>query len=195
MTAPECPCETCQPKSEHMRMVLCPTCGFKRCPHATDHRNECSGSNAVGQAGSSYEHAWRPDAAQAERERMERVARSVDAVREPELPPMPSIIYAYCEGRDALPDAVRTYATQAVLADRAQREPVWCGCGDGIMPNTGAKCWVCASLVDDSEAVREAVEREREACAEIAEHLNGWGSRPCPELAHHIAAAIRARTT
>jgi hypothetical protein len=32
---------------------------------------------------------------------------------------------------------------------------------------------------------------ERERCALIAEHLNGWGSRPCPELADHIAAAIR----
>jgi hypothetical protein len=38
---------------------------------------------------------------------------------------------------------------------------------------------------------RQAVEAERERCAQIAEHLNGWGSRPCPELADHIAAAIR----
>ncbi len=29
-----------------------------------------------------------------------------------------------------------------------QRLPdyVWCGCGDGIMPNTGAKCGTCASI-------------------------------------------------
>jgi len=32
----------------------CPTCGNKRCPRATDHRNECSGSNEVGQEGSRY---------------------------------------------------------------------------------------------------------------------------------------------
>jgi len=36
------------------RMVLCPTCGNKRCPHANDHRNACTSSNAPGQPGSSY---------------------------------------------------------------------------------------------------------------------------------------------
>ena len=35
-------------------MILCKTCGNKRCPHATDHRNACTGSNAVGQPGSAY---------------------------------------------------------------------------------------------------------------------------------------------
>ena len=35
-------------------MVLCPTCGNKRCPHATDHRHACTGSNESGQAGSRY---------------------------------------------------------------------------------------------------------------------------------------------
>jgi len=39
--------ETCQ-------MIICPTCGCKRCPHATDHRNTCTGSNDVGQIGSLY---------------------------------------------------------------------------------------------------------------------------------------------
>lgn len=36
------------------QMVLCPTCGNKRCPHATDHRNACTGSNDAGQRGSLY---------------------------------------------------------------------------------------------------------------------------------------------
>lgn len=36
------------------RMFLCPTCGNKRCPHATDHREPCSGSNEPGQLGSHY---------------------------------------------------------------------------------------------------------------------------------------------
>lgn len=36
------------------RMVLCSVCGNKRCPHAADHRNECTGSNEPGQAGSHY---------------------------------------------------------------------------------------------------------------------------------------------
>jgi hypothetical protein len=37
-------------------MLLCPTCGNKRCPHATDHRHECTGSNEAGQPGSIYGH-------------------------------------------------------------------------------------------------------------------------------------------
>lgn len=37
------------------RMIVCPTCGNKRCPHGTDHRNECSGSNEPGQSGSRYQ--------------------------------------------------------------------------------------------------------------------------------------------
>lgn len=36
------------------RMIVCPTCGNKRCPHATDHNLECTGSNDPGQSGSRY---------------------------------------------------------------------------------------------------------------------------------------------
>ena len=36
-------------------MVLCPTCGNKRCPKATHHGYECSGSNTPGQTGSWYQ--------------------------------------------------------------------------------------------------------------------------------------------
>ena len=36
------------------RMFLCPRCGNKRCPRATDHREPCSGSNDPGQLGSRY---------------------------------------------------------------------------------------------------------------------------------------------
>jgi len=39
----------------------------------------------------------------------------------------------------------------------------------------------------------EAAQRERDA--QIAEHLNGWGSNPCPALADHIAQAIREQKT
>lgn len=38
-------------------MFLCSECGNKRCPHAADHANECTGSNEPGQAGSLYEDA------------------------------------------------------------------------------------------------------------------------------------------
>lgn len=40
---------------ETTRMILCEICGNKRCPHASDHRYECTNSNAPGQAGSVYE--------------------------------------------------------------------------------------------------------------------------------------------
>lgn len=32
----------------------CEVCGNKRCPHHTDHRLKCSGSNLPGQTGSAY---------------------------------------------------------------------------------------------------------------------------------------------
>ena len=37
------------------RFIVCPSCGNKRCPRATDHRLECTNSNEPGQAGSRYE--------------------------------------------------------------------------------------------------------------------------------------------
>lgn len=36
------------------QMIVCPTCGNKRCPHASDHRLACTGSNESGQPGSVY---------------------------------------------------------------------------------------------------------------------------------------------
>lgn len=36
------------------RMILCPTCGNKRCPKATDHNLDCTNSNESGQPGSRY---------------------------------------------------------------------------------------------------------------------------------------------
>lgn len=36
------------------RMILCPTCGNKRCPHATNHTEACTNSNEPGQPGSRY---------------------------------------------------------------------------------------------------------------------------------------------
>jgi hypothetical protein len=45
-------CWRCVPDYPGMR--LCPTCGNKRCPHASDHDLACSGSNEPGQPGSIY---------------------------------------------------------------------------------------------------------------------------------------------
>lgn len=35
-------------------MIFCPDCGNKRCPRATDHKNDCTASNEPGQTGSIY---------------------------------------------------------------------------------------------------------------------------------------------
>jgi hypothetical protein len=64
---PECHCRQClvdweatrpalafstnRPSS---RFIVCAVCGNKRCPHATDHRHDCTDSNEPGQAGSVY---------------------------------------------------------------------------------------------------------------------------------------------
>ena len=37
------------------RMIVCPTCGNKRCPHASDHDLDCTNSNDPGQPGSVYQ--------------------------------------------------------------------------------------------------------------------------------------------
>ena len=54
----DCVCYRCwretHPSAFRSRMFLCETCGNKRCPHATDHRNKCTGSNEPGQPGSYY---------------------------------------------------------------------------------------------------------------------------------------------
>ncbi|EQC3016964.1 hypothetical protein ACY3W2_003051 [Citrobacter freundii] len=51
----DCWCHTCRPVTmSDMRFVVCPDCGNKRCPHANDHRNACTGSNEPGQQGSAY---------------------------------------------------------------------------------------------------------------------------------------------
>ncbi|MEP9095771.1 hypothetical protein ABKU24_12470 [Enterobacter hormaechei] len=51
----DCSCRTCRPVTfSDSRFVVCPECGNKRCPHANDHRNACTGSNEPGQEGSAY---------------------------------------------------------------------------------------------------------------------------------------------
>ena len=37
------------------KFIVCPNCGNKRCPKATDHNLECTNSNETGQSGSRYE--------------------------------------------------------------------------------------------------------------------------------------------
>lgn len=53
-----CWCHTCRPISvsdpESVKMRLCPECGNKRCPKATNHIHACTDSNESGQEGSIY---------------------------------------------------------------------------------------------------------------------------------------------
>lgn len=49
-----CGCAACNVNA--WWMVVCDVCGNKRCPHATDHRHTCTGSNASGQVGSVFYH-------------------------------------------------------------------------------------------------------------------------------------------
>lgn len=56
-----CWCHECLDAPEHginnptlSTFIVCPACGNKRCPRATDHRFACTGSNEVGQFGSRY---------------------------------------------------------------------------------------------------------------------------------------------
>jgi hypothetical protein len=52
---PLCYCYKCADNKTRMTtMIVCPECGNKRCPKATDHNNECTNSNEVGQDGSRY---------------------------------------------------------------------------------------------------------------------------------------------
>jgi hypothetical protein len=57
-TGVKCYCHTCRPidykDPESVYMRLCPSCGNKRCPKATDHNNECTDSNEPNQEGSIY---------------------------------------------------------------------------------------------------------------------------------------------
>lgn len=63
LNAPECWCRTCRPVTfSDSRFVVCPECGNKRCPHANDHRNACTGSNEPGQEGSAYPAAPQQEA-------------------------------------------------------------------------------------------------------------------------------------
>jgi hypothetical protein len=51
----QCWCYNCRDEAYRMStMIVCPTCGNKRCPHATDHNLACTNSNDAGQPGSRY---------------------------------------------------------------------------------------------------------------------------------------------
>lgn len=50
-----CWCHACKsPALHYMALILCPVCGNKRCPRASDHNHACTHSNEPGQPGSIY---------------------------------------------------------------------------------------------------------------------------------------------
>lgn len=53
-----CWCHACRDKRpltlNDICMVVCPTCGNKRCPKASNHRNICTNSNEPAQPGSTF---------------------------------------------------------------------------------------------------------------------------------------------
>lgn len=66
-----------------VRMFCCVQCGNKRCPHATDHRLACTGSNEVGQEGSRYGPTLKSAAApsvQPDREVIERLTKFANSL-------------------------------------------------------------------------------------------------------------------
>ena len=52
-TESRCTCSTCYPDYPYFR--VCESCGNKRCPKATNCKNDCTNSNDPGQEGSAYE--------------------------------------------------------------------------------------------------------------------------------------------
>lgn len=56
---PDCGCHHCRRHDWQNPwatvMVVCSICGNKRCPHASDHRLSCTGSNEPGQPGSVHQ--------------------------------------------------------------------------------------------------------------------------------------------
>lgn len=59
----DCSCGTCRPVTfTDSRFVVCSECGNKRCPHANDHRNACTGSNEPRHEGSAYPAAPQQEA-------------------------------------------------------------------------------------------------------------------------------------
>ncbi|WP_196208864.1 hypothetical protein [Citrobacter sp. Res13-Sevr-PEB04-36] len=79
----DCWCRTCRPVTmSDMRFVVCPDCGNKRCPHANDHRNDCTGSNEPGQEGSAYPAAPQQEVKSALEHGMQRYAGAMQKLSE-----------------------------------------------------------------------------------------------------------------
>ena len=80
---PDCSCRTCRPVTfTDSRFVVCPECGNKRCPHANDHRNACTGSNELGQKGGAYPAAPQQEVKSAIEHGMQRYSGAMQKLSE-----------------------------------------------------------------------------------------------------------------
>lgn len=80
---PVCWCSTCRPVTMNdMRFVVCPECGNKRCPRASDHNNACTGSNDPGQVSSAYPAAPQQEVKAALEHGMQRYAGAMQKLSE-----------------------------------------------------------------------------------------------------------------
>lgn len=87
-TSTKCWCHACRPVTfSDSRLVVCPECGNKRCPHANDHRNACTESNEPGQEGSAYPAAPQQEVAQALAKGMERYGDAMNELAKREVKP------------------------------------------------------------------------------------------------------------
>jgi RNA polymerase subunit RPABC4/transcription elongation factor Spt4 len=68
-----------------------------------------------------------------------------------------------------------------------QRERVYCGCGDGIVPNDGAECGTCVSMRQ-----REWAGLTEQETGAIMEDLNAYGTR-LYEFARAIEAKLKEK--
>lgn len=80
---PDCWCRICRPVTmSDMRFVVCPECGNKRCPHANDHNNACTGSNEPWQVGSAYPAAPQQEVKSSLEHGMQRYAGAMQKLSE-----------------------------------------------------------------------------------------------------------------
>jgi hypothetical protein len=149
------------------RMILCPTCGNKRCPHASDHRLACTDSNESGQPGSVY-----PAINYAEvRNRTSEPPLSDQQVEAQDS------MFQNSEGSSTMTPLVAF--AKSIEADRTAFESWADALPDCLPPAPKAAAW---------KAWQAAIAHERQACADLCERLVRDDSD-----AGECADAIRAR--
>lgn len=114
-------------KSWERTMIVCPDCGNKRCPKATNHVNACTGSNEPGQSGSLYVDDGSFNVEPALRTRDERIAE-LERERDELLAKMGTHVEHHIRGADTMQDHMEkrraTIATLTKERDEAREKLV-----------------------------------------------------------------------